>query len=208
MVTVRETIPRRSARYRTTVNNDSDVRHTPRHFGWLYVITSYCFGHNHCRNLTEGNVVQERTLSSACTFWAKFLFPAIWISAFGYVTVLWSGGPPQMKFVFLFVWIAGTTSILWANAGLKRVRVDMDERQLYVSNYVQEIHIPFSAITDVKQNRWLNSRPITIYFQNATEFGEKAKFIPKWRMQFWRIDPVVNELKQLAGLVALEPEIR
>ena len=76
-----------------------------------------------------------------------------------------------MKFVFLVVWIAGTTSILWANAGLKRVR--MDERQLYVSNYVQEIHIPFSAITDVKQNRWLNSRPITIYFRDATEFGSK-----------------------------------
>jgi hypothetical protein len=150
--------------------------------------------------------VQERTLSSAWTFGAKFLFPAIWISAFGYVTVLWSGGPSQMKFVFLVVWIAGTTSILWANAGLKRVR--MDERQLYVSNYVQEIHIPFSAITDVKQNRWLNSRPITIYFRDATEFGDKAKFIPKWRIQFWRIDPVVNELKQLAGLVAPGPDIR
>ena len=105
-----------------------------------------------------------------------------------------------MKFVFLVVWIAGTTSILWANAGLKRVR--MDERQLYVSNYVQEIHIPFSAITDVKQNRWLNSRPITIYFRNATEFGDKVRFMPKQRVQFWRIDPVVNELKQLAGLVA------
>jgi hypothetical protein len=144
--------------------------------------------------------VQERTLSSPWTFWAKFLFPAIWISAFGFGTiVLWSGGfvdrnnampPPRMKFVFLGVWILGTTFILWANAGLKRVR--MDERQVYVSNYVQEIHIPFSAITDVKQNRWLNSRPITIYFRDATEFGDQATFIPKWRIQFWRIDPIVN----------------
>jgi len=90
--------------------------------------------------------------------------------------------------------------MLWANAGLKQVR--MDERQLYVSNYVQEIHIPFNAITDVKQNRWLNSRPVTIYFRDRTELGDKATLIPKWRIQFWRVDPVVNELKQLAGLVA------
>jgi hypothetical protein len=56
--------------------------------------------------------------------------------------------PPQMKFVFLGAWILGTTFILWASAGLKRLR--MDERQLYVLNYFQEIYIPFSAITDVK----------------------------------------------------------
>ena len=104
-----------------------------------------------------------------------------------------------MKFLFLGVCVLGTTFILWASAGLKRVR--MDERQLYVSNYFREIHIPFAEITDVRQNRWLNSRPITIYFRDATEFGGKATFMPKWRIQlFWRTDPVVSELKQLAGL--------
>jgi hypothetical protein len=106
--------------------------------------------------------------------------------------------PPQTKFVFLGVWILGTTFILWASAGLKRVR--MDERQLYVSNYFREIQIPFSAIVDVRQSRWLNSRPITIYFRDATEFGDKVTFIPKQRIRFWRIDPIVEELKQLAGL--------
>jgi hypothetical protein len=154
--------------------------------------------------------MQERTLSSAWTFWAKFVFPALWILGFGVGTILlWSGGlvvgrnhempPPQTKFMFLGAWIVGTTFILWASAGLKRVR--MDERQLHVSNYVQEIDIPFSAIIDVKQNRWLNARPITIYFRDSTEFGDKATFMPKQRIQFWRIDPVVDELKQLAGLM-------
>ena len=151
-------------------------------------------------------VMQERTLSSAWTFWTKFLFPAIWILAFGYVTFLWSGAPPQTKFVFLVVWIVGTTSILWAYPGLKRVR--MDERQLYVSNYFRETYVPFSAITDVKQNRWINSRPITIYFRDATQFGDRVTFMPKQRIQFWSVDPVVNELKRLAGLVAPGPDIR
>jgi hypothetical protein len=149
-------------------------------------------------------------LSSAWTFWTKFVFPAVWISGFGMGTVLlWSGRfhdgnnampPPQMKFIFLAAWVLGSTFIFWASAGLKRVR--MDERQLYVSNYIKEIYIPFGAIVDVKQNRWLNSRPITIYFRDSTDFGDKARFMHKWRIhiRFWRIDPVVNELKKLAGL--------
>jgi hypothetical protein len=149
--------------------------------------------------------MQERTLSSAWTFWMKFIFPAVWISGFGTGTVLlWLSDlvnpkpPPQMKLVFLGVWILGTTIILWTSAGLKRVR--MDERQLYVSNYLREICVPFGEIIDVRQNRWLNSRPITIYFRDATEFGGKATFMPKWSIQFWRVDSVVSELKQLAGL--------
>jgi hypothetical protein len=152
--------------------------------------------------------MQERSLSSAWTFSAKFLFPAMWILCFGFGTILlWSDrlvdssgaiSPPQVKYLFLGMWILGTTFILWTSVGLKRVRID--ERRLYVSNYVREIDVPFSAITDVRQNRWLSSRPITICFRDATEFGDKAAFMPKQRIQFWRIDPVVNELKQLAGL--------
>jgi hypothetical protein len=148
----------------------------------------------------------ESDLSSAWTFSAKFVFPAVWISGFGLGTILpWLGGLRDgniaLSPLFLLVWILGSTFILWASAGLKRVRTD--GRQLLVSNYVREIRIPFSAIMDVRQNRWLNTRPITIYFRDATEFGDRATFIPKWRIriQFWRTDPVVEELKQLAGLV-------
>lgn len=123
--------------------------------------------------------------------------------------MLWSGGfidqnhaapPPQIKLVFAGLWIAGTALILWANAGLKRVRID--ERQIHVSNYFQEIDVPLSAITDVSQNRWLNSRPVTIQFGYATELGNAAKFMPKQRfhIRFWRADPVVEELRQLAGI--------
>lgn len=151
---------------------------------------------------------RTRELSSAWTFWAKFVFPVVWISGFGLGTILlWFGSfhdrngsmpPPQLKFVFLGVWVVGSSFILWANAGLKRMRAG--ERRLYVSNYIREICVPFSAILDVKQNRWINSRPITIYFRDATEFGDKATFIPKRRIRiaFWRVDPIVNELKQLA----------
>lgn len=155
--------------------------------------------------------MQETTLSSAWTFWAKFVFPVVMLGfGLGATIIIWSNGmvdgsgatpPAQVKFVFLGFLIAAMTLIFWTSAGLKRVRID--ERQLYLSNYVREIAVPFSAITDVRQNRWLNSRPVTIYFREATEFGDKATFMPKQRIQFWRFwrpDPVVNELKQLAAL--------
>ncbi len=148
--------------------------------------------------------MQERTLSSDWTLWAKFIFPVVWIVGFGLGSAaLWLGAakdivPPLLG--LFAAWIAGTAFILWANVGLKRIRAD--DHQLHVSNYLREISVPFNAIADVKQNRWLNFRPVTIYFRDSTEFGDKATFMPKrqFRLQFWRTDPVVNELKQLAGL--------
>jgi hypothetical protein len=149
-------------------------------------------------------------LSSAWTFLAKFVSPVLWISFFGLGTVLfWLGylrdknnasPPPEMKFVMLVMWFVGSASFLWAYAGLKRVRID--GQHLLVSNYFREIRIPFSAVTDVSQNLWLNYRPVTIYFREATEFGDRATFMPKRRLsiRFWRTDPIVDELKQLAGL--------
>jgi hypothetical protein len=122
---------------------------------------------------------------------------------------LWSGNfhdrnnaisHPQVMLSFLAMWALASTLILYTSAGLKRVC--MDERQLYVSNYVQEIDIPFSAIVDVRQNFWLNFRPITIFLRETTEFGDRVTFMPKQRirLQFWRVDPIVTELNQLAGL--------
>ena len=121
--------------------------------------------------------MQQTTLSSAWTFWMKFVFPPVWILSFGIVVILLSFGglndrsnampPPQMKFAFLGTWILGTTLILWTSAGLKRVR--MGDRQLYVSNYLREISVPFSEIIDVRQNRWIHYRPVTIYFRDVTE---------------------------------------
>jgi hypothetical protein len=155
--------------------------------------------------------MRKSDLSSAWTFSAKFVFPALWIAGLGLgVVFLWLGGmhdgnnvlpPPELKFVFLGAWIIGLALILWTSVGLKRVR--MDERQLFISNYFREAGIPFSAVTDIRQNRWLSHRPITIYFRDETEFGDRATFMPKWRIhiQFWRVDPVVDELKQLAGLM-------
>ena len=106
-----------------------------------------------------------------------------------------------MKIIFSGGWVLGMTFILWNCAGLKRVR--SDSQQLYVSNYLREILIPFYEITDVTQNRWINIKPVTIHLRNATMFGSKITFMPKRDLSFWRKSPAVSELKQLAGLPRL-----
>jgi hypothetical protein len=153
-------------------------------------------------------MTQNSYISSAGTFLAKFTAPAFWILFGGLLNLsFWFGIPDgrrppalEAKFFFLIAWILGSALVCWTNAGLKRVR--LDGQQLLLSNYVREICIPISAIIDVRQNFWLKSRPITIYFGGATKFGNQATFIPKWRLRirFWREDPVVDELRQMAGL--------
>jgi hypothetical protein len=150
--------------------------------------------------------MNERTLSSAQTVWMKFVFPTFWISMFGLVTVaLFLGAflgphnslpPDGMKWAFLAVWVAGTIFIYWGCARLKRVRIE--DSAIYVSNYLKEIRIPFDAVADVTENRWINIHPVTIHFRTATEFGDRITFMPKIRIFGWRSHPVVAELRQLA----------
>ena len=150
-----------------------------------------------------------KTISSAQTFLMKYVFPVVWIAGFGAGTLgLWFGSmrdshgalpPPEMKWQFLAVWIAGSTFILWSCAGLKKVR--LDSAQLYVSNFRKEISIPFGNLVNVTENRWINIHPVTIHLRVPTAFGQKITFMPPARFfGFWSSHPVVAELKRLAGI--------
>jgi hypothetical protein len=150
--------------------------------------------------------MNERTLSSSQTVFVKFVFPTIWISMFGLGTIALffgafrgNGGqaPPEwMKWNFLSIWTAGTAFIYWNCGRLKRVRVD--DSALYVSNYFKEIRIPFDAIADVTENRWVNIHPVTIHLRSPTDFGDRITFMPRTRIFNWRSHPVVEELRGLA----------
>ena len=150
--------------------------------------------------------MSARTISSAQTFWMKFVFPTIWISMFGLGTLGQFLGtfrgpdntpaPPDMKWGFLAAWVVGTIVIYWTCASLKRVRVE--DSAIFVSNYLKEIRIPSDAIAAVTENRWINIHPVTIHLRSATEFGDRITFMPKIRIFGWRRDPVVAELQKLA----------
>jgi len=148
------------------------------------------------------------TISSAYTFWMKYVFSSLWISGFGSGTfILWfglargkdGGLPPEaMKYLFALIWVLGTTFILWMAIRMKRVR--MDDSNLYVSTGFQEVTVPLREIAKVKELKWIKGHPITIHFKNPTACGSQVMFLPTIRLAFWSQHPMVAELKKLAGL--------
>jgi hypothetical protein len=147
--------------------------------------------------------METKRLSSAMTFFYKFIFSSTWITGFGAGTVaLWLGAfhgkgasasPDEMKWLFLVGWLLGTVFILWGCAGLKRVGLGRDS--IFISNYRHEIVVPITMIERVAENKWINIRPVTIHFRSSTEFGNIVTFMPQWRLLFpWNSHPVVEEL--------------
>jgi hypothetical protein len=162
----------------------------------------------------------RRTLSSGRTFLLKFVFPTVWVAGFAAGTALLftAGGftdrngfptPPEMKWIFLGVTVAGALVLYWFCIRLKRV--DVDEHWLYVSNFTREIRIPLADIEEVTENRWVSSRPVTVQFRRENEFGSEIIFMPRTRWwKFWRAHPVVGELeaasRQARGLPPEQPD--
>ena len=139
-------------------------------------------------------------LSSLQTFWTKVVFPAVWIPLFGLAPLIGFLGQPEasdasVKWTFLFAWLAGTAFIYWSCIRLKAV--SLDGSHLYVSNYLKEISIPLTEVSDVTENVWLNIHPVTIHLRSPSEFGDKIVFMPKVRFfAFFSSHPVVGNLKQ------------
>src|SRR5579871_5508574 len=117
-------------------------------------------------------------ISSSLTFLYKAVIPAIWSLAWPIaVLVVWSndsatsGGDfvwAAAAFVWSPVWIAGIIFMYWRLAPLKRVWID--ERSVYVSNFLREDAVPFGAIVEVSERRILSPSMATIRFQSPTAF--------------------------------------
>jgi hypothetical protein len=160
--------------------------------------------------------VSERLLSSRNTFVLKYLFPAVWMLAFGHFAysalrtlgqLSYHSGPGTvpagLAWRVVLGWLLGTVLILWAAIPLKRVR--LVDGALLVSNFRREVRIPLGAIRRVSQNRWLNWRPIAVELRTDLGVGTRFTFLPpdrlfRFRFRFWREDPEVAELRHLAGV--------
>lgn len=142
----------------------------------------------------------------------KFVLPAMWLAGFITATALLfaespafdPAPPPEMKWMFLTILVAGGTSLYWFCMRLKRV--EMDDDALYVSNYLHEASIPLAEIDEVTENRWVNIRPVTVTLRTDTDFGDRVVFMPTTRWWgFWRGHPVVEELRRAAKHARLRP---
>jgi len=158
-------------------------------------------------------------LSSRWTFSVKYIIGPFWIVCFGIIVsaLMLSpdgaltdgrGGapPPGLRWLFLVVWIVASIGILRFTFPIKRV--EMRGGRLYVSNFLREWEIFPSDIESVRQNRWVNSRPIRVRLRRPIDgLGSRFHFIPPQRamLRFWREDPQVDELRRFADGVAGAP---
>ena len=72
----------------------------------------------------------------------------------------------------------------------------MDDRALYVSNYLKEFVVPLVDVAGVSEQRWFRIHPVTITLHRETEFGCRIVFMPKMRwLRFWSRHPVVDEIQ-------------
>ena len=158
----------------------------------------------------------ERELSSRWTFVLKYVVPGIWIPMVGLQVisaylmadgVIYTGtrgiASPFAASDVLIFWLFGSVLFLWFALPIKRVR--LSDGALLVSNYFNEWRVPFALIESVSQNRWIQNRPVTVHLRTDVGCGTTVKFLPhrRWFLfRFWREDPVVAQLRELAGIGA------
>jgi hypothetical protein len=156
----------------------------------------------------------RRVLSSAQTFFVKFISPFLVVPIAAYL--LFKAGQTlraqhdfaPVIFIVVAIILAFAYGIYWSSK-LKRIAVDGDA--IYISNYSQEVRLPLAAIVGVTENRLLKFHPVTIAFDADTPWGRSIKFMPKIRffsLTFFS-HPVVRELRQMAEAArAGEPAAR
>jgi hypothetical protein len=149
----------------------------------------------------------KRQISSKITFISKNGVPSLVL--FGWAVaifaILFDSGkdgqlplPLLVKILFPAIFFVIFAVIFWLSMRLKAVSID--DKFLYISNYLKESSVPFLNIRDITELR-LRGHPVTIHFKEKTEFGEKITFLPKMRFfNFAGSHPVVSELKEFAKM--------
>ena len=152
----------------------------------------------------------EKRLSSRLTFFYKFVLPTLWIGLFGSGTAaLFLGkmqdkvgnpAPAEIREIFLAVFLIGAPLLVWFCGRLKRVRLSGND--ILISNYLTEIRVPISEITEVIDKRLIRPRRITLELRKPTAFGQRITFIaPQWPPTLlFSPHPLVAELTALAKL--------
>jgi hypothetical protein len=142
--------------------------------------------------------IKKKTVSIPVSFFLKFVFAPLWIIGVGVLAIM--RVPTIFGDWFLPIFWLVTTPLIYSIYGrIKKVEIDQDF--LYLSDFRRSFQVPWSAVSAVVENKWLNFRPIWIRFKQPTQFGNEILFIPYYeRLTFGGSHPVVEELRGLAGI--------
>jgi len=106
------------------------------------------------------------------------------------------------SFLWLIAPLLIAVSIFYAWEFIQFKKISVDDKFLYVSNYLKEIRIPFENIDAVVEQSWKGvTYPIDISLNSRSEIGSTIRFMPEVRFGHSVEDSssVIDELKRLAG---------
>jgi hypothetical protein len=127
--------------------------------------------------------------ASSFTGFYKYAFPPLWIGVFGWGTLqlfmnpqsvtfngVKGGAPPGIEWLFLALWLSGTTFILWIAWRLAWVRVA--DGRLYIRRFSREVQIDPRWLRSVSEVANLRPRAIRIKFMNENGRDEIVWLMP------------------------------
>ncbi len=132
----------------------------------------------------------KKEISSKNTFTAKFIIPLIlsltiiFMSLYIYI---------KTKEFTLITFILIFSFIFLYLYFVKLKKVEIDEQNLYISNYLKTIKIEKEKIKKISVFKFLNPKIVIITFNCRTEFGKRIAFLPQTLKTLNTIDELENK---------------
>lgn len=98
-----------------------------------------------------------------------------------------------------WLWMSAAILFFICYFDIKRVRIDDKNKNLYVSNYLKEIVIPFSQIQKITRRKFPRNL-IKVQLHDKTVFGDQILFVPLWSGGRSMQNLFISELEERIGL--------
>jgi len=142
----------------------------------------------------------KKTISSDLTFCDKYIFSSLIIGAMAFLAMYFLINDPDKCWFPFFSLIFGGIFFYIYIIPLKRIQ--LQDKNLIISNYFKTVAIPISEIEKITENRLASHHPVCIHLKQKTIFGKKIIFMPQSRftLNLFGSHPVVGELRKLVVL--------
>jgi hypothetical protein len=140
-----------------------------------------------------------RSLSTPFTLFVKISVPIVLLVCAGLLIFFLVYAIEYWMFALLSAAIG--FAAFWFFGDVKKV--ECDDRNIFVSNYINIEKIPFLALKEVYEDKVIRTSFIRLRFKYKTKFGQEIKFIPHidwknyWRLLYPHPHPTVVELRKM-----------
>ncbi len=128
--------------------------------------------------------LKSESVSSSLTLLLKIVFPTLWLTFFGLLTiaVLFSEetglgvfGMGTAKYVLPMVLLSGGIFFYFTIMDLKKVELGKDH--IYITNYFKTYRYSFESLKEVNELDWGIVHFISFKFHSKTQFGKSIFFL-------------------------------